>query len=76
MLTTQLAAILRKLGTSTSSTICILHNSRELTTMTLYLNVVVYIKLQRDILKCSVSCRVSELFTVQNECSFYSVQER
>jgi hypothetical protein len=40
MLTIWLESILRKLGTSTSGKSCILHNSREMTTMALYLNVV------------------------------------
>jgi hypothetical protein len=40
-----LVDILRKLGTSTSGTSCILHNSREATTIASYLNVKFYIKL-------------------------------
>jgi hypothetical protein len=45
IVTIRLASILRKLGTSTSGTSYILHNSREPTTMALYLNTVLYIKL-------------------------------
>jgi hypothetical protein len=39
------------LGTSTSGSSCILHNSREPTTVALYLNVVYYIKLWWNLLK-------------------------
>jgi hypothetical protein len=44
MLTIRLASILGKLGISTRGTNCISHNSREPKTMTLYLNVLFYIK--------------------------------
>jgi hypothetical protein len=43
VLTVWLASILRKLGTSTGGTSCILHNSKELTTMAMYVSIVFYI---------------------------------
>jgi hypothetical protein len=40
MLEIQLASILKKMGTSTSGTSCILHNSKELATTALYLSII------------------------------------
>jgi hypothetical protein len=75
MLIIWLKFVFRKLGTSTSGTSCILHNSREPTTMGLYLNVVFHKIIVRCVRNCA-SCRIPGLFAVRNECSFYSVQER
>jgi hypothetical protein len=40
MLEIQLASTLKKLGTGTSDTSCILHNSKELATTALYLSII------------------------------------
>jgi hypothetical protein len=75
MLTIRLASILRKLLTSTSGTSCILHNSREPTTIDLVFKCCILHKIIVRYIKKSESCRISRLFALRNECSFYSVKE-
>jgi hypothetical protein len=58
MFTFWLASILRKLGSSTSGISCTLHNSREPTTMAVYLNIVFYTNV-KDKAMNNMSCLMS-----------------
>jgi hypothetical protein len=75
MLTVRLAPILGKLGTRISGTSCILHNSRESTTMALYLNVLFYIKFIVIYITNSASCRIFGLFAVRNVFILFRIIE-